>query len=63
MPKYRVRWEELKSIVVEADDEYEAKLLAHDVFYDKATLDDSNDLDTIENPPLLDDEKVWTYAD
>ena len=58
MPIFRVRWEELKSVLVKADTQEEAEELALTYFYDSATLDDQNLLETITDSVAMDEEEV-----
>lgn len=62
MPQYRVKWEEIKSMVVEAENEESALEIALDFEYENATLEEQSVLDVMLGNPR-DDEKVYRLED
>jgi hypothetical protein len=60
MPIYRVRWEEQKSIVVNAEDEEHARHLAYDAWYEKATLEEQGEVGIYEVDGCNGDEQIWS---
>lgn len=60
MPIYRVRWEEVKSLVVNAEDEEHARHLAYDFWYDKATLEEQGEVGIYEVDGCNGDEQIWS---
>lgn len=60
---YRVVWSETKSVLVRAEDESEAEMLAMDAFYEYATLMGQDTEDIVEGALPVDTEKVYTMTE